>query len=380
MKVAHQSLKPTLAEPSRRRRKLGEIVAERIVADIVRRGWPEGEVLGTEADFMDRYRVSRATFREAMRQVEGLGAAAMRRGAGGGLVVKAPPRAGIVAALRTYLRLANVLPEALADAAAVLHTAQRIGSHRHENRAIALFLEAVGPGESVAPQPLAKLSDSVARRIIHDLETLGTASGTWLGSEGELRLRYGVSRAVLREALRSLELHDLVRVKTGARGGILVHRIDPAYTIELASTWLHYARLPLTHLWEAHSALAEATFARFAACATAADLADLDRANARLAEASASHYLLAGNAFHALVAERCGNDALALFVRILLKFGPEVLPHPDPAFLPQIKKAHALLLAEVTAGRTGAAGAVFHEVFQHSRRWIEKIERTRSRG
>src|SRR3546814_12352263 len=62
----------------KRRRKLGEVVAERIVDEIVRCGWKEGEVLGTEADFMERFRISRATFREAVRQLEWHGAAGLR--------------------------------------------------------------------------------------------------------------------------------------------------------------------------------------------------------------------------------------------------------------------------------------------------------------
>ncbi|MBB4615420.1 FadR/GntR family transcriptional regulator [Novosphingobium taihuense] len=368
-----------LAGAKRRRRKLGEIVAERIVADIVRRGWPEGEMLGTEADFMDRYRVSRATFREAMRQIEGLGAAAMRRGAGGGLVVKAPPRDGIVASLRTWLSMAQVSSNALVDVAEVLRRAQRVDLHAAPNQAIALFLAAVEPAGGNKQEPARKLSECVAQRIIKDIDTAGAAPGINLGSEDELRIKYGVSRAVLREALRSLELHDLVRVKTGARGGVLVHAIDPGYTIEIASTWLHYARLPVTHLWEAHSCLAEAAFNRFASHASQADIADLERAFTRLADASASHYLVAANAFHEIIAERCGNSAIALFVRILLKFGPEVVPQPDPAFLPRIKNAHALLLAEIKGGRPETATATFYELFQHARRWLEGIERQQGR-
>ena len=127
---------------SRRRRKLGEIVAERIVAEIIDNAWREGEVLGTERDFMDRYRVSRATFREAMRQVEWHGIAGMRRGANGGLVVKAPPRDAIVFAFKTYLELAKVPRSDCDDVAALLRAAaEREGGG--ENLAISLFLEAL---------------------------------------------------------------------------------------------------------------------------------------------------------------------------------------------------------------------------------------------
>ena len=54
------------------------------------RGWPVGEVLGSEAELVAKYGVSRAVFREAVRIVEHHNVARMRRGPGGGLVVTAP--------------------------------------------------------------------------------------------------------------------------------------------------------------------------------------------------------------------------------------------------------------------------------------------------
>ena len=41
-----------------------------------------------------------------------------------------------------------------------------------------------------------------------------------LGAEAELRERYGVSRAVLREAVRILEYHGAVTTKRGPGGGV----------------------------------------------------------------------------------------------------------------------------------------------------------------
>ena len=73
-----------------RGRKLGEQLAERVEEEIIASGWPVGKVLGSEAELIERYGVSRAVFREAMRIVDHHGVAEMRRGPGGGLVVVAP--------------------------------------------------------------------------------------------------------------------------------------------------------------------------------------------------------------------------------------------------------------------------------------------------
>ena len=80
-----------------RTKKLSEIVAAQLMEEIRSRGWPVGESLGTESDLMARFNVSRATMTEAVRQVERYGAAVMRRGSGGGLVVTNSARAAFPA-------------------------------------------------------------------------------------------------------------------------------------------------------------------------------------------------------------------------------------------------------------------------------------------
>src|SRR5262245_52228039 len=92
--------------PPRGRRpggKLAATVADRIVDDVRAQGWPVGEVLGSEADLLDRYGVSRAVFREAVRLVEHQQVARMRRGPGGGLVVREPTVDSVIDAVLVYL-------------------------------------------------------------------------------------------------------------------------------------------------------------------------------------------------------------------------------------------------------------------------------------
>lgn len=45
-------------------------VADRIIEDVMVLGWPVGEVLGSESELLERYNVSRAVFREAVRLIE----------------------------------------------------------------------------------------------------------------------------------------------------------------------------------------------------------------------------------------------------------------------------------------------------------------------
>ncbi|MGK2881593.1 MAG: FadR/GntR family transcriptional regulator [Mycobacterium sp.] len=83
--------------------KLAERVAAAIRADIVASGWRVGSVIGTEVQLLERYGVSRSTFREAVRLLEHHCVARMRRGPGGGLVVAAPEAKASVDTIALYL-------------------------------------------------------------------------------------------------------------------------------------------------------------------------------------------------------------------------------------------------------------------------------------
>ncbi|HUG00042.1 MAG TPA: GntR family transcriptional regulator, partial [Ilumatobacter sp.] len=96
--------------------KLATVVARQIEDQVVALGWPVGEVLGSEADLLERFGVSRAVLREAVRIVEHTGAARMRRGPGGGLVVAAPNRDSITTSINIWFSYVGVTVGEMFDA------------------------------------------------------------------------------------------------------------------------------------------------------------------------------------------------------------------------------------------------------------------------
>jgi DNA-binding FadR family transcriptional regulator len=97
-------------------RKLGEILAQHIEDEIIAGDWQVGTVLGSEADLIERYGVSRAVFREAMRIVDHHGVAEMRRGPGGGLVITEPDLGAVVRAVSLQLRFEHIKPGQVIEA------------------------------------------------------------------------------------------------------------------------------------------------------------------------------------------------------------------------------------------------------------------------
>src|SRR6202161_2992703 len=95
-------------------------VADLIIEDVMALGWPVGEVLGSETDLLERYQVSRAVFREAVRLLEHQQVARTRRGPGGGLVITEPTVGAVIDAVVLYLHRAEARLDEVFEARLVL--------------------------------------------------------------------------------------------------------------------------------------------------------------------------------------------------------------------------------------------------------------------
>ena len=104
-------------------KKLAEQTCEKIEMRIIEMDWPVGAVIGSEADLLAEYGVSRATLREAIRLLEHHNVAYMRRGPGGGLVVAEPDPDAMGHAAAVYLRYRKVSPSDLFEARTALELA-----------------------------------------------------------------------------------------------------------------------------------------------------------------------------------------------------------------------------------------------------------------
>src|ERR1700753_3813265 len=91
-------------------------VADLIIEDVMALGWPVGEVLGSETELLERYQVSRAVFREAVRLLEHQQVARTRRGPGGGLVITEPTVDAVIDAVVLYLYRAEARLDEVVEA------------------------------------------------------------------------------------------------------------------------------------------------------------------------------------------------------------------------------------------------------------------------
>ncbi len=118
--------------------KMAEELAQKLESEIMLRGWPVGDSLGSESDLIKRYGVSRAVFRESVRIVEHHGAARMRRGPGGGLIVTEPDFHAVAQAVTLCLDYADVGAEDLLAARSALElSCAKLASERIDEAGIA---------------------------------------------------------------------------------------------------------------------------------------------------------------------------------------------------------------------------------------------------
>jgi DNA-binding FadR family transcriptional regulator len=396
-------------------------VADRIIEDVMAAGWPVGSIIGSEAELLTRYQVSRAVFREAVRLLEHQQVARTRRGPGGGLVVTEPTADAVIDAVVLYLYRVEARLDELFEARIVLEeiaaglAPSRLGEPElsrlraftadtptlrwpdpralhsviagvTRNPAVELFVDVLSrvamlystgwqdfgpavradtmrahariaaaviagdpgaarrrmrrhleaeaeylrrrrstrqllPGIAVVLSQSAggKRAETVARHITQRIVAESLQPGQLVGTEPELMERAGVSRAVLREAVRLLEHHQIARMRRGPGGGLFVFEPSTAAVTDVAAIYLARRGMRLANLAEVRTGIEEAIAGLAATGIDADGGAAIRAALAREARTPAAEHPDAAHDLHAAVAAVAGNRVLELIALVFIR-------------------------------------------------------------
>ena len=450
--------------------KLAARIAHRIETDVIRRGWPVGESLGSEQDLREHFGVSRSILREAVRLVEHHQVARMRRGPGGGLLISAPDAGPATRSIVIYLEYVGtsvtdllharlllepiaaglaadrVTEEGIDTLRACLHDEELHGSwpatqdplhpllgqlsgnpvlhlfidvltrltarYAHTSRRIAKeevaaskatshdshqsIVDAVIAGDGARAQttlsahlewvsawiekhrvrrtrisgtviepemaegPRAKLAEVVASRIHDDIAARGWQIGSVLGSEADLLARYGISRAVLREAVRLLEYHSVARMRRGPGGGLIVAAPESQASIDTMALFLEYQGVTADDLRIVRDAIELGIVARVTERHADDEVAARLAAAVRWATEGPADEPRKADLFHSELAELAGNPVLSLFLRIITELfrrhaagQDRRLPGDDAA--EEVQHVHQRILDAILEGDAGIA-------------------------
>ena len=226
-----------------------------------------------------------------------------------------------------------------------------------------------------------RLSDRVAGLLLQRILDSGLQPGDRLPSERELGIQFGVSRTVIREAMRSLAARGVITVRPGA--GLTVAQIDPSTASESFGLLLRGSPgLRHDKIHEVRLAIEVQVAGLAAERATDADIEALRLALAHHREVFEDLELAARADvdYHVELARCTHND---LFVVMLDSLGDVMLEFRRTAMAkPGNRRVgladHARILKAVTAHDPEAARAAMTEHLASSDRAFRGLDNTRA--
>jgi GntR family transcriptional regulator, transcriptional repressor for pyruvate dehydrogenase complex len=215
---------------------------------------------------------------------------------------------------------------------------QRQGPEDRKNKRSMRPHPAIKDGESkVIPLRTATMSTQIVGRVREGLFAKEFRPGDFLGTEKDLGRRFGVSRIVARDALRTLEAQGIVEIKVGSGGGARIARGNARLFAEALAVQLDLTGVSVREIMDAQRAI-ECLAAELAAInATAEDHARLREliADAERKIDNFPAYTRSSREFHLAVAEASHNRVLVVQ---LISLQHVSWPAQNPTLTPQVAR------------------------------------------
>lgn len=176
-----------------------------------------------------------------------------------------------------------------------------------------------------------------AQRLAGEIENwilaLRLEPGSFLGSERDLIERFGVSRAVFREAIRIVEFDGLAMMKRGPSGGLFSSSPDGDAVTHALSVCLRYLSTEVADIYEARLTIETRCAGLAAARITEKGRAVLqeivDEERRAIEDGDRVAYLNCVRDFHIAVADLSKNHFHSLVVRSLFELTEQLSPWPS---------------------------------------------------
>jgi len=241
----------------------------------------------------------------------------------------------------------------------------------------------MGEEEPIAPavragferlDPGAGLADKVANAVAHSITSGHLEPGDKLPSERELGELFGVSRPVVREAVRSLKAKGLLA--DNPRCGHVVQALKRETVTESLVLFLRGQQLDYGKLMEVRAGLEIENAGLAAGRATPEQVELLRRESARVAPGLPAEELASMDIdFHRAIATFSGNA----FFEILIDSIREVLLSAqlsagfDDAVVLDVKAAHDLIIEKIAAGDAAGARAAMRAHLTEAERLVRGL-------
>ena len=217
-----------------------------------------------------------------------------------------------------------------------------------------------------------KLAETLAKDILMQICQDGVVIGSQLPSEVQMLADYGVGRGSLREALRILEIHGIIRVKAGLGGGPIVLGATTKDLGRMATIFFQASNVSFREVIDARLVL-EPMLARLAA-AHCEPLQVKELVAAQTSTESDQAYLQTSAGFHRKIAAMSSNRILSLFSHAIEDiFHERVIGMLFPSEKRnEVVCAHDAIAAAVAAGDPDAAEQLMRDHMIEYVRYVEE--------
>ena len=232
------------------------------------------------------------------------------------------------------------------------------------------------------PRRPAKTAETVAAAIVRDIVSRNLGPGDTLPSEAAMLGHYRVSRASLREALRLLEVQELIRLKPGPGGGPIVTAVDPRNLAKMTTLYLHLGGATYQELFEALLVMAPISAERAARnCDRSLVSAAMKPFLLEEQPLQGPAYWTVTNEFHGSVEALAGNRVIELLGRIVGNIWHEhIVTRMDTgAVREQIHAEHRDIARAIMAKQPGKAARLMRDHFaglveEYRRHWPGRFD------
>lgn len=241
------------------------------------------------------------------------------------------------------------------------------------------------PAARARGKRLRKRSDVVADQIKHWIMDGGVQAGGPLPNERELADQYRASKGTVREALKSLEVQGLIRIKTGPRGGAFVTTVAPARAEELLGNYFYGTELSLADIYAVRRViepmLAESVIGHLdeddlQALDASTDLCSCTPRSTEEARAAR----MAELDFHDILAGICPNPLLGFYCRFInrllkhLAVCERIYEQPNPELTAHGHRYHVKLVEAFRTGDAARARSLMEEHIAEAERLMMESE------
>jgi DNA-binding FadR family transcriptional regulator len=179
--------------------------------------------------------------------------------------------------------------------------------------------------------PKGRLADRVSSQLKESIFQGEYQPGEKIPPEHQLVKFFGVSRVIVREAIRNLEQAGLIEIKRGPKGGAFVLPMKHDAVFQVIKDMLRLGNAKVAHIMEMRLEMEPVVAGLAAERATPEDIEILSRGIEDMPDAPGDEYVAWNVNFHRLLAKCAHNPMYDILVNILMDFTEELILKIKPS-------------------------------------------------